>query len=72
MAYFTYKMYNHDAMYNGNNYIDDNDGWTRMILVQKNSITYIYIVKKKNKNHKKKNTTQIYLILLMMMIIGLL
>ena len=41
MAYFTYKMYNDDVMYNGNNYIDDNDGWTRIILVQKNAIRYI-------------------------------
>ena len=41
MAYFTYKMYNDDVMYNGNNYIDDNDGWTRIMLVQKNVIIYI-------------------------------
>ena len=67
MAYFTYKMYNDDVMYNGNNYIDDNDGWTRIMLVQKNAI--IYIVKKKKKNRKKKNTTQNYLILQLMMII---
>ena len=68
MAYFTYKMYNDDVMYNGNNYIDDNDGWTRIILVQHNPIRYIYS-QKKNKNHKKKNTTQNYLILQLMMII---
>ena len=41
MTYFTYKMYNDDVMYNGNNYIDDNDDWTRIILVQKNAIIYI-------------------------------
>ena len=67
MTYFTYKMYNDDVMYNGNNYSDGNDGWTRIMLVQKNAI--IYIVKKKKKNHKKKNTTQNYLILQLMMII---
>ena len=39
MTYFTYKMYNDDVMYNDNNYIDDNDGWTRIMLVQKNAIT---------------------------------
>ena len=43
MANCTYKTYNDDDMYNGNNYIDDNDSWTRIILVQKEFYSkYIY------------------------------
>ena len=62
MAYFTYKMYNDDVMYNGNNYIDDNDGWTRIMLVQKNAITYIYIYsqKEEKESQEKEYNTKLF------------
>ena len=58
MAYFTYKMYNDDVMYNGNNYIDDNDGWTRIMLVQKNAI--IYSQKEEKESQEKEYNTKLF------------
>ena len=60
MTYFTYKMYNDDVMYNSNNYTDDNDGWTRIMLVQKNAITYIYSQKEEKESQEKEYNTKLF------------